>query len=312
MIKSFIYLDPQKMYSLSSQIFEGITEYILNEKSHENSESESQKGPVGSGRVLADAMITAGRSTEKKFLHDYSFSVFEKHLEDTSRILTIDQNNIDISCAEIMTKDCSFLKIKARATFNDVEKITGTFSEFNKIGEALANMGSHQEISAAQQQLDQLKGTTRDKVKIQAAEQQFKNLTDLTILAKKGGLYQDPRFLDNLVLLMKYGFSDQFEIHQKCNDVIFTSCLKREFLREPADLLVRKYSRKTEREIVVFGLITQSFSANPPILNETGDHENLKAALINMVELLTNVENSLSGKQSNEIVIDPIAAYFEV
>lgn len=43
MIKNFIYLDEEKMYSLSSQLFEGITEYVLNESSSEQSDSEEQK-----------------------------------------------------------------------------------------------------------------------------------------------------------------------------------------------------------------------------------------------------------------------------
>lgn len=41
--KEFIYLDEEKMYSLSSQIFEGITEYVLSESASSNNESESQK-----------------------------------------------------------------------------------------------------------------------------------------------------------------------------------------------------------------------------------------------------------------------------
>lgn len=31
-IKNFIYLDEYKMYSISSQIFEGITEYLVDHK----------------------------------------------------------------------------------------------------------------------------------------------------------------------------------------------------------------------------------------------------------------------------------------
>jgi len=38
MIKNFIYLDEEKMYSLSSQLFEGVTEYVLHESSIENDE----------------------------------------------------------------------------------------------------------------------------------------------------------------------------------------------------------------------------------------------------------------------------------
>lgn len=67
MIKNFIYLDEQKMYSLSSQIFEGITAFVLNESGNEGKDSESQKGPVGSGRTLANVIKSSSKSTEKNF-----------------------------------------------------------------------------------------------------------------------------------------------------------------------------------------------------------------------------------------------------
>ena len=118
--------------------------------------------------------------------------------------------------------------------------------------------------------------------------------------------------MTNLALLTKYGFSDQFEIQQLGGDVIFTSCLKRKFLREKEELLVKKYSRKTEKDVVVFGLISQAFSGIAPNINNEAEYPNMKAALMNFVEHLTNIENSISGKQDNEVVIDPIAAYFEV
>jgi hypothetical protein len=66
MIKNIIYLDEQKMYSLSSQIFEGITEYILKENGSEDQNTESQKGPIASGKVLADVIRTNSKATEKK------------------------------------------------------------------------------------------------------------------------------------------------------------------------------------------------------------------------------------------------------
>ena len=69
------------MYSLSSQIFEGITEYVLSESRETSEESESQKGPVGSGRVVGDILRSSQRVSERKYLHDYSYTLFEKHLE---------------------------------------------------------------------------------------------------------------------------------------------------------------------------------------------------------------------------------------
>ncbi|MCT4534700.1 hypothetical protein [Halodesulfovibrio sp.] len=66
-IKNFIYLDEQKMYSLSSQLFEGITEYILSEKTLSKEDKEEQKGPFNSGRVLADVINKSSTSVEKNF-----------------------------------------------------------------------------------------------------------------------------------------------------------------------------------------------------------------------------------------------------
>jgi len=315
MIKNFIYLDEQKMYSLSSQIFEGITDFVLNESSNEGQNSEDQKGPVGSGRTLANVIKSSSKSTEKRFLHDHSLSLFERHLMAEGRILDLSGPNIDIESVRTSIHDFSFVKVKARAVFNDAHKITELFTEFNDIGQALAHMGAHEEITAARAILDKAKSGGISKTRISVIESELKKLTNLSLLAKDRGLYQEPKFLSDIALLIKYGFSDQFEIQQTCNDVIFTSCLKRKFLREEVDLLVKKYSRKTDRDVVVFGIISQAFTANEPGIDDEIDYSNMpnmKAGLMMMVEHLAQIEQSISGKQDNEIVIDPIAAYFEV
>jgi hypothetical protein len=312
MIKSFIYLDEQKMYSLSSQIFEGITEYVLNERSSENEGSECQKGPVGSGRVLADVIKSSSKATEKKFLHDYSYSVFEKHLIEQDRVLSITSPGLELTSIQSSVNDYSFIKVKARAVFSDVEKITELFMNFNIIGEALAHMGTIGELNKIKLELEELKLHINDRNKKSQLDAECKRLTNLSALAKEQGLYQDPKLLSNLSLLTKYGFSDQFEIQQNAGEVLFTSCLKRESLREKEDILVKKYSRKTEKEIVVFGLISQAFYGFEPEMDNVKDYPNMKAALMNLVEHFTNIENSISGKQENEVVIDPIAVYVEV
>ncbi|MDX5976615.1 DUF6414 family protein [Vreelandella alkaliphila] len=313
MIKNFIYLDEDKMYSLSSQIFEGITEYVLNENSSDNQESETQKGPVGSGKVLADVIISSSKATEKKFFHDYSFTLFENHLMEQGRVLDLTSSALSLENLKASIADFSFIKVKAKSTFNDVNKITELFSEFNTIGEALAHIGAFSRINELNAELALLKQQTPDRNKKSQLEAEHKKLTNLKTLAKEGNLYQDQKFLDNLGLLTKYGFSDQFEIAQSIGEALFTSCLKRGFLRESEDILIKKYSRKTEKEVVVFGIISQAFSDNEVELDEEGkDYSNMKAALLNLVDHLTKIENSISGKQDNEVVIDPIAVYFEV
>lgn len=313
MIKNFIYLDQEKMYSLSSQIFEGITEYVLNENGTNNHESEEQKGPVGSGKVLADVIISSSKATEKKFFHDYSFTLFENHLLEQGKVLDLTKPSLKLTELKATISDFSFIKVKAKSTFNDVNKITELFSEFNTIGEALAHIGAFERINELDAELALLKQKNPGRNKISQLDTEHKKLTNLKALAKEKGLYQDQKFLDNLGLLTKYGFSDQFEITQLMGEVLFTSCLKRDFLRESEDLLVKKYSRKTEKEVVVLGIISQAFSENEAVPNDEGeDYSNMKGAILNLVEHLTNMENSISGKQANEVVIDPIAVYFEV
>ena len=69
-IKNFIYLDEYKMYSISSQILEGITDYLVSYKEGTIEKSEEQKGTISSGRVVADLLKSESGTQEKKYLHD--------------------------------------------------------------------------------------------------------------------------------------------------------------------------------------------------------------------------------------------------
>lgn len=312
MIKNFIYLDAPKMYSLSSQMLEGVTDYIVSESSGEKEELEEQKGPVGSGRVIADAIKTSNRSVERKVLNDYSFTVFEKALSDRGLILEIGDPYIDLDQLKGVVKVNSFIRVRAKAIFNDINKINEMLSSFNEFGQDLVVVSIHAEMGDAKEELAALKQAAgNDREKKARIEAELKKLSNVSKMAKEQGLYQDPKFIESMLRLTKYGFSDQFEIHQYGGELTFTSCLKREFLRESEDLLVRKYSRKTEQDIVVIGIVSQAFS--PAGLNlEAVEFGNMKGALINVVEHLTNIEASISGKSPDEVVIDPIAAYFEI
>lgn len=231
---------------------------------------------------------------------------------DEGKILDLSGPDIDMNSLKETIHKFSFVKVKARAVFNDAHKITELVTEFNVIGQALAHMGAHEDIETAKNALNEMKTGGVSKTKLAGLEAELKRLTNLPLLAKANGLQQDPKFLSDVAQLIKYGFSDQFEIQQRCNDVIFTSCLKRKFLREEVDLLVKKYSRKTDRDVVVFGIISQAFTANDPEIDTEKKLPNLKAGLMMLVEHLAQIEQSISGKQENEVVIDPIAAYIEV
>lgn len=312
MIKNFIYLDAPKMYSLSSQILEGVTDYIINEKGIDSEDSESQKGPIASGKILADVLRTSNKSIERRLLNDFSYTLFENALLERGQILDISAPFLSLDDLKGRIVGCSFIRVRAKAIFNDINKVNEMLESFNSFGQALVHVTSYAEMEKLRAEIASMKqavgGDREKKARLEAEE---KRLTNTARIARERGLYQDPKFSESMLMLTKYGFSDQFEIHQFGNELAFTSCLKREYLREDENLLVKKYSRKTEKEIVVLGMVAQAFS--PAELNlDARDDGNLKTALLNVVEHLTSVESSISGKSANEVVIDPIAAYFEI
>ena len=112
------------MYSISSQIFEGITEYLIDYRETTTEENETQKGPIGSGRIMADILKSESGTQEKKYLHDYSYKLFEDYLKESGKILNLSAENIDEDIKEV--DNVGFVKVRAKAVFNDVNTLKFT------------------------------------------------------------------------------------------------------------------------------------------------------------------------------------------
>jgi len=305
MIKNFLYLDVEKLHSLSSQVFEGVTEYILDETFSEKHEKESQKGPVGSGRIVGDILRLGEKVSQRKYLHDYSYTLLEEKLTKDNRVSVFDSNK---KPSEIIEN--TFIKITAKAIFNDIRTINYTLENFNEIGKALTHVSKYEEIEALREELEVLKAQKNNKEKAKL-DREFKNLTNLNAIAKESGLSHNQKFLDDLALVLKYGFQDQLEIQMKLGDKLFSANLKRDSLRENENLIVRKYSRKTEVEVVLFGIITQQGNTDVEP-EEEQSNSNIKEAVMTLIEQMTTIESEFTGRLDHEVVIDPIALYIEL
>ena len=314
-IKSFLYLDEYKMYSISSQLFGGLTEYLIDYQGTTKKTEEKQGGPPASGRVMADILKSESMTQQRKYLHDYSYTLLERRLEEGDKVLSVSSANIDDSIRRI--SDVAFVKIKAKAVFNDMEIIKATMEEFNDLGEALAYITNFDEIQKVSQQLDTLEGSIKDRNQRARLRKSQKALTNIENIASSKGLRQDPTFLQNLRLILDYGFQDQFEVQMTVGAYTFSANLKRDYLREDVRMLVRKYSRFSESDFVLLGTIAQSpaQSADSDSDDESVQDSNpqhLKQAIMRIVEGLSEVESSFSGKLANETIIDPIAVYREI
>ncbi len=309
-LRNFIYLDTQKLYSIYSQLFNGFTESVISEIGNVETKGEIQKGPLGSGNSLNDLLEIASKSVEKRFLHDHAYSQLESYLEQNSLLQEI-CNPTEVTIEVLKAKP--FIKIKAFVRFDNYEKIKDFFKEFNEVGVAISSLSNFEEVNELVTKLEEEKLSHRDKGKIREIDNTISQLKDFKNIAAEEGLYLDPYFLKQLTTIMQFGYNDEFSLSQVIDNKQFTTYLNRDFLRESPELITRKYHLASFKEITVIGSISQNgLVDNQYQHTEKKDFENLREAIDNLLGMYVNVEKSITGLMNNEIVIDPIAAYFEL
>lgn len=317
-MNSFIYLDQYKLYSLSAQLFGGITKSLVEITRTEKKEGEEQRGPVGSGRVESDLLTNAELLQESKFLHDYNFTRFEKELKEREKVLCIDTSNVEKQFLELPT--AQFVSVSGRSLITDVDMLTSFLSEFNKLGEAVTYVSNFEDMQKARlERMEELK-SSQDRNRKKALKKQLDSITDIRKIAQKAGLNQDQKFLNHLASLLQYMLQDSLELSinleiSKSGALQFTAPLNREFLRESCTSLIRKFSRRTEDPLTIFGILTQgkvdgakSTEAENEDDNNTQDIT-FRTALCQMVHAFADIEQSFIGRVQGEYVIDPIAVF---
>ena len=281
-IKSFVYLDEYKMYSISSQLFEGLTEYVLSGKKSEYAKSEEQKGKILSGNLMGEILVKEQSSTEKKYLHDYAYNLFENKLSEMGVLYTVPQN---VTLNDL--RDKSFVKISGKIIFNDYSKMASTLEQFNEIGEAIGYFKYREENES---------------------------VAELAKLPKKIADRNSKAKATSLLNVLKFSYDEQFEVTMPFanKEIIFSSILNRIYLREKEDILISKYSRKTEFEFTVLGIVTQAGNENIEMFDEEEVVDGFRSAIQNTIDKMAGVETFFTGRQSSECRIEPIAIYREL
>lgn len=319
-LRSFLYLDNYKMYSISSQLFEGLTEYILRTETSTLKEEEKQKGPVFSGKVLADIIETNSNQTEKKFLHDFSYNLFEEKLISEGKVLEISSASVDNDLEKL--SDFSFFKITGNIIFNDVKELEKTMSQFNQTGEAIGYISYSEEYKNELAELQQSVKGVKDRNKKANLNNFIKNKATFNSFLKEKGLNIDEIYLKHLGYLLSYGYHQQLEVQipmlKNGRDfILFSAQLDRRNLKENEQMLIKKYSRETEQQFTLFGILTQKLDHESKEsifakFADAKDNPSMKEAISNVVKHMASVENSFIGKSDYEFVIDPIALYLEI
>lgn len=307
-IKSFIYLDEYKLYSLSSQLFKGLTEYVISGSTASHIEEETQKGNLTSGKVMGDILREEKVSTEKKYLHDYAFNLLEAELIDRGILHTINaEDTIEI------TQSKGIIKVTGHAMFNDYNTLQLTVSKFNSIGESLGYFQLKDQIQSFNKSASNALKATNDrnqKSKIKGLQQHINK--ELNSFLQEQGLRFPEADIKHLQNIMEYGFHGELEFRISSVElpVQFSAILNREYLRDSEAQFVSKYSRQTEYDFTMIGIVTQSGMGKESL--EEHELNGIKDACLNLADKLSNVEKFFLGRLDNECIIDPIAIYREL
>lgn len=126
---------------------------------------------------------------------------------------------------------------------------------------------------------------------------------------KDMGLMLDDGYIKNLSTTMRYGYRDKFDVKLAIDgsDLFCTAITNQDFLKEPLDVLISRYSRMTELSFTCIGIITQVGNAKAN-LPQPADNE-MKNATQKLADQIANLEERFNGRCSNEIVVDPIAIF---
>lgn len=299
------------MYSLAAQHFAGLAESLV------GVDQELE----GTAQHLAELFKAEQRGVDKRYVQDYAYTLFEKHLIEVEKVLTLDREALDTR-EDILPEASrlSFVKVTGKAVFLDAQTMIENLKRFNKIGEAITfvtNYGDlnrlHEEYRSLVEKVNQSSANKHMKQnKLKELERAYQQSTDIKELVKHSNLHADQSFIESVSLLLDYGYQDQFEIQLKGSQALFSSLLSQEYLRETQQQIVRRYAKLTDRSFTLFGVVTQNPHDKEDMSSESLNAKSIKEAVINLALQLSNVDTNFAGRSSGEITIDPIAVYTEL
>ncbi|MBH3446084.1 hypothetical protein I5L59_21095 [Pseudomonas moraviensis] len=336
-MKSFVYLDEYKMYSLSSQLMQGVTDYILKKNSSTESDTVQQNGKLASGRVMGEIIETVSADYEKKFLHDYAFTLFEERLMEEGKLIIINSQDKNSDYDEIKKKvgNGKLVQITSKCIFADSRDIVANLKGMEQNVRSLAVVTTNDVREELIEKIDELKKLPGQTSEVGRLAKLLKEVSDATTLGDYST--NDKFYHKHLAHVLESGFKDALDIRMNLGHFYVSADLDRKYLKMTEATLVKTYSRITEVEFVMLGIITQcgdpamvtgiedddsvgvesepeSVEAASTLaeIEKADEQQILKDALLGSAVSLKGLEDSFYGRKADELIVNPIAVYIQL
>ncbi|HHH1591149.1 TPA: hypothetical protein ACPZG2_004137 [Yersinia enterocolitica] len=298
-IKNIIYLDYEKMYSLSAQLFNGVVFESIIEKGYSFSDKENKD--------KRNENVTSDNDTRTNYIkpYDYHYSMFEKKLEEMNKITLLKPGEFSDEISFENINKAPFIKSVGKILITDPTALYSLTKEFKSYSEKLGYITGSSRINEIYEQMKSIPRSNKEllgnlKKEIKTIEEQLKYMSEL----------MNQRYHDNLADIIKFSFGDEIEINQVLGNYLVTTFMEREFFKLSISILIKRYSRKTVCDFTMLGILTQHDKESWEI-PDIG-FPDFRGATKDLINANHHIERTFLAPGTREIIIEPISMYTEL
>ena len=279
-LRDFIYIDKDRLYSLYSQLFKGVAESMVEAFSSGKEDTKKE-------RSLEQNLIEASYKVRNVILFDHIYNSLEDKL--ASQLLLVDDGTTfgDLTPG-------SYIKVTGKATIEDFERLIFLLKNFNDIGMALAHMKLHN---------DSIANTQSGKSGSKNSIEQY---------AKSNGLLLDKKFTESMVKIIENfhgcALDVTIEPHSPQLGAFFKVTLDEKNMRISSNMVRKIYGNKPIMDWTIVGEIT-GFQPRENIAAST--YINTFSQMFSQVAEIDDSFEGVGDGQTSIVHIAPIAVYIE-
>lgn len=297
-IKNIIYLDYEKMYSLSAQLFKGVVFESLIEKGYSFSEKDAANNLENNNTE---------HDNRKNFIkpYDYHYSMFERKLYELDKITTLTKGGYSQTVSFEDIKEHPFIKSTGKIVITDPVALTSLTKNFKKHVDNLGYMTGCGEINILHEELKSSNKNNKPlianiKSKIKHLEDELEHIRACT----------NQKYYNSLAEILEFSYGEEIEINQDMGEYIISGFFEREYLKQSISILLKRYARKTVTEFTILGILTQ-FKSNEWEIPDVGFNQ-FRGAIKNVNQANYNLEKTFLDVADKELILEPIAMYTEL
>ncbi len=326
-IRDFIYVDVDRLYSLYSQVFEGVAEQIFQSYIDSLISKDKQKGFPLLGNSAEEEVTEVSRRTENKILYDHMYNQLEAKLQDS--LLEI-RDNISLENYDKILSETFMIKVYGNAEIEDYERVRVFAEKLNSLAEAIAYAGTISEVGKSTISTLEflLNSKTISNSEKASARAQLKKLKDPKQLAIEMGLSQDEKMLGYLKEFIDMFYREGFEItvipNQGIDDIVFRGVINKNWLRLTPDFLRALYGGFVKSNWTLVGQVTfmpgqvskpknVEQSSSSKSIEENDAQPSLRDPFRKIFDGMSVFESMFLESQPRvEVLVYPLAIYREV